>query len=71
MSQKPRPNDARYLEVLRSMTEAERLEKAFELSELSRELFRIGLRQQFPEKSEAELRALYLERLALCRNQSS
>jgi hypothetical protein len=68
MSEKPRPNHARYLEVLRSMTPADRLLKALELSEMSRELFRIGLRKRFPDLSEVELHALYLRRLELCRN---
>lgn len=63
MNEKPRPNHARYLEVLRSMTPEQRLKKAFELTELSRKLFLTGLRQRFPDRSEAEIRAIYLERL--------
>lgn len=67
---KPRPNHAKYLEVLRAMTPEQRLMKAFELSEMTKELFRQGLRDRFPEKSEAELHQLYLERLELCHNRN-
>lgn len=65
-SLKPRPNDAQYLEVLRRMSPADRLRKAFELTELSRKLLRTGLRERFPELSEDELHTLYLEQLAAC-----
>ncbi len=68
---KPRPNRRRYLEALRRQTPEQRLFKAFELTELSRELFRAGLRQRFPEASEAELQQIYLERLARCHNRPS
>lgn len=71
MSEKPRPNDAVYLEILRRMTPEQRAKKAFELTEFSRKVFLTGLRQRYPEKSDDEIRALYLERLALCHNQTS
>jgi hypothetical protein len=71
MSLKPRPNDAVYLEILSKMTPEQRLKKAIELTEFSRKVFLTGLRQRFPEKSEEEIRALYLERLMLCHNQHS
>jgi hypothetical protein len=70
MNPKPRPNHARYLEVLRRMTPAERVEKAFELSDFTKRLFRDGLRRRFPEKTEAELHQLYLDRLAKCHNRN-
>jgi hypothetical protein len=69
MDPKPQPNHERYLEVLRSMSPADRLRKAFELTEMSRGLFRQGLRQRFPNLSEAELHRLYIERLHACHNQ--
>ncbi len=52
--EKPRPNHRQYLEVLRRMTPAQRLNKAFELSEFSKRLFKQGLRKQFPDLSEAK-----------------
>ena len=48
MNAKRRPNHRRYLGVLRSMTPAERLAKAFELSAFSKQLFFEGLRKRFP-----------------------
>jgi hypothetical protein len=70
MDNKPRPNRARYLEVLRKMTPAQRLEKAFELSEFTRQLFFIGLRKRFPDVSEQELKRIALARLAKCHNRN-
>lgn len=71
MTLKPRPNDARYLAVLKSMTPAEKLHKAMELTEMSRQLFRAGLKQQFPELSPEELQALYVKRLLQCHKRNS
>ena len=63
---KLRPNHRLYMNALRRLSPEQRLLKAFELTELSRTLFRDGLRQRFPEADEAEIRRLYLERLAKC-----
>jgi hypothetical protein len=65
---KPRPNHEIYLEALRRLTPEQRLLKAFELTELTHELLRVGLKRRFPEAGEAELQRLYLERLAPCRS---
>lgn len=67
---KERPNDSMYLEVLRRMTPEQKLAKAFELSEMTRQLFRQGLRERFPELSEEDFHKLYLERLARCHNRN-
>ncbi len=67
---KARPNHRAYLEVLRRMTPEQRLLKAFELSDMTRNLFRQGLRERFPDLPEEQLHALYLERLALCHNRN-
>jgi hypothetical protein len=53
MDPKPRPNRKRYIEILRTMTPEDRLRKAFELTEFSRQLFAEGLRQRFPDLPEA------------------
>ena len=71
MTPKARPNHLRYLEVLRSMTPGQRLAKAFELSAFTKRLFLDGLRQRFPELSDAELHRLALERLTKCHNRNS
>lgn len=70
MNPKPQPNRREYLQILRRMTPAQRLAKAFELSELSKAAFRQGLRRRFPQLSEVEFHALYLERLAKCHNRN-
>ncbi|MFN3650954.1 MAG: hypothetical protein ACK47B_15370 [Armatimonadota bacterium] len=44
--------------------------KAFELSEMTRELFRRGLRERFPDLSEQELHQLFLKRIATCHNRN-
>jgi len=70
MALKPQPNHAIYLEALRRMPPRQRLAKAFELSENTRQLFRRGLRRRFPHMSEEELDRLYLKRLSLCHNRN-
>ena len=49
MDPKPRPNHQLYLDALGRTTPEQRLLKAFELTELSREFLRAGLRQRFPD----------------------
>ncbi len=68
MDPKPRPQHEAYLRILRAMATQERLQKAFELSAFTKTLFKQGLRQRFPELSEADLHRLYLDRLAKCHN---
>ncbi len=68
MDIKPRPNHKLYLQVLRQMTPEQRLQKALELSALTRQLFLHGLRKKFSGKSEEEIKAIYLERLKKCHN---
>ena len=70
MDPKPRPNHRIYLEILRKMTPEQRLNKAFELSDMSKRLFKQGLRKANPDLSEEELHQLYLKRLELCHNRN-
>ncbi len=70
MDIKKRPNHEIYIRTLRSMTPEQRLLKAFELTEFSRDLFKSGLRRRFPDLSEEVLHQLYLERLAKCHNRN-
>lgn len=67
---KPRPNHRIYIETLRRMTPEQRLEKAFELSAMARQLFIDGLRKRFPDMPDEEFHQLVLERLALCHNRN-
>jgi hypothetical protein len=48
------------------MTPEQKLKKVFELNELGRKLFKEGLRQRFPEKSEEEIHEIFLQRIAKC-----
>jgi hypothetical protein len=68
MAQKPQPNKAIYFEVLRSMSPTDRLMKAFELTEMTRTLFRAGLKRRFADKSENELHDIYVKELLKCDN---
>jgi hypothetical protein len=70
MDIKPRPNHRLYLQILRRMTPEQRLKKAFELSEFSKQLFIQGLRQRFPQRAEAELQRLIRARLEKCHNRN-
>ena len=63
MELKTRPNHSRYIQSLRWMTPAQRLAKAFELTEFSRRLFLSGLRSRFPEVSADELKRMAAKRL--------
>ena len=67
---KPRPNHQKYIETLRKMSPEERLQKAFELSDFSQELFILGLRRRFSGVSEERFREILLERLGLCHNRN-
>ncbi|MBN1593816.1 MAG: hypothetical protein JW941_11295 [Candidatus Coatesbacteria bacterium] len=67
---KKRPNHRLYIEILRSMTPEERLMKCFELTEFARGLFLDGLRNRHPDKSEAEIKEIYLKRLEKCHNRN-
>ncbi len=67
---KPNPDHEAYIKILRNMTPEQRLKKALELSDLTRDLFRHGLRKRFPDLSEEEFHKLYLERLDLCHNRN-
>ncbi len=68
MDIKPRPNHKIYIETLRRMTPEQRLNVAFDLSDFSKNLFRQGLKEQFPDLNDAEFHTLYLERLKRCYN---
>ena len=53
------------------MSPEERLDKAFELSAWSRQLFMAGLRERFPDLDPDGLRNLYVERLLKCHSRAS
>lgn len=57
-----------YLDTLRKMSASEKFNKVMELNELTKSIFKQGLRKRFPEKSEEEIHRLFLERLEKCHN---
>lgn len=70
MNYKPTPNHRQYLLTLSKMGSEQRLLKAMELSAITKELFISGLKKRFPDKSETEIKELYLQRLAKCYNRN-
>jgi hypothetical protein len=52
------------------MTPEQRLKKAIELSDMTKRLFRQGLRKANPDLSEEDFQKLYLERMGRCHNQN-
>jgi hypothetical protein len=70
MDPKPRPNHREYILALRRMGPQARVNKAMEMSDFVRDLFRQGLRKRFPDLPEEAFRKLYLERLELCHNRN-
>ncbi len=68
---KQQPNRRVYVETLRRMTPEQRLAKALELSEMTREALRVAVATRHPEANAEELRVLYLERLERCRRRNS
>ena len=58
------------IEILRKMTPEQRLNKAFDLSQFTRDLFKQGLRKRFPDLSEEEFHKLYLRRIEKCHNRN-
>jgi hypothetical protein len=53
----------RYFELLRAQSPAERLRKAAELTQAARWMAEAGIRLQFPNADEAEVRVRLTERL--------
>ncbi len=49
--------------VIHSMTGPDKVAKSFELTEMTREIMRAGIRSQHPDASEEEIRDLYVDRL--------
>jgi hypothetical protein len=58
------------IRVLRAMSPEQRVAAAFDLSDLTRQVFEQGLKRRFPELGETEFRALLQSRLDLCHNRN-
>lgn len=49
--------------AIESMTGPQKVAKAFELTEATRQTMRAGIRHQFPNASDAEIQKIHVERL--------
>lgn len=70
MDLKQHPNHNIYIQALRRLTPEARLNKAFELTQMTRDLFLSGLRRRFPDLSDEAINKIYLERLDKCHNRN-
>jgi len=70
LNSKKSPNHKQYLATLNKMSNEQRLLKALELSAITKELFLAGLNKRFPDKTKAEIKEIYLQRLAKCYNRN-
>lgn len=59
-----------YIDTLRSMTPEQRLKKAFELSEFTKQLSICGFRKIHPGLPAAEFRKVFLEHIGKCHNRN-
>jgi hypothetical protein len=58
------------IEALRRVTPEQRLLRAFELTDFSRQLFLHGLCRRFPDAGEEETHGIFLERIEKCHNRN-
>lgn len=70
MNIKTNPNHHLYISTLSKMGSEQRLLKALELSAMTKQLFISGLQKRFPEKTEQEIKEIYLQRLTKCYNRN-
>ncbi len=70
MKIKQSPNHKQYLTALNKMSAEQRFLKVLKLSALAKQLFMAGLNKRFPDKTEAEIKEIYLQRLAKCYNRN-
>lgn len=70
MNYKMTPNHKQYLTTLSKMGSEQRLLKALELSAITKQLFIDGLQKRFPDKTETEIKEIYLQRLTKCYNRN-
>ncbi|MBM3712176.1 MAG: hypothetical protein FJW56_01875 [Actinobacteria bacterium] len=70
MNIKPKPNHKIYLESLSRMSNEQKLNKVFELSYFSKNLFREGLKKIFYDLEEEQFKELFLKRISKCYNRN-
>ncbi|MBC8526864.1 MAG: hypothetical protein H8D22_08410 [Candidatus Cloacimonetes bacterium] len=55
------------IEIYRKMTPQQRIEEAIQLTDLTYEVMKEGIRNQHPNLDEAAIQKLVLERMEICR----
>ena len=60
----------KYIEILRSMTPQQKIDRVFELNKLGDDLFRAGLKERFPNLTEEKFNKLYKSRIEKCYNRN-
>ena len=70
MDVKPRPNQFRYIEILRCMSAEQKVQKMFELNRLGKDLCLAGLRIRNPGLDETALHKVYLKFIESCHNRN-
>jgi hypothetical protein len=65
---KKSPDHKEYIRMMRKMSPEDRLRKAFELTELTKNLFLAGLKNRFPDLPDKEIKKIYLKRIDKCHN---
>jgi len=66
MNKTDRQTHKEYIKILKKMKPQARLQKAFELSDLTKSLFITGLRMRHPDYSEEDIKDLYIEKIYKC-----
>lgn len=55
-----------YIKILKKMTPQQRLQRALELSDLTKSLFITGLKLRYPDHSEEDIKNLYIKKVYKC-----
>lgn len=66
MNETDRQTHREYIKILKKMTPQERLQRALELSDLTKSLFITGLKMRYPDYSEKDIKNLYIEKIYKC-----
>ena len=59
-----------YRKILQKMTPEQRLLKAFELSEFTKQLFKCGLKKRYPDLDEKEFQKIFISEFIKCHNRN-
>ena len=66
MNEAERQTHREYIKILKRMTPQQRLQRALELSDLTKSLFITGLKLRYPDYPEEDIKNLYIEKVHKC-----